>query len=192
MSESSKQLLHFTVAKKDADLQQILSLQQQNLTRNIDSATAKAQGFVTVEHDLKSLKIMNDRHPHVIAKGDETVVGYALCMSPYFAKDIPILVPMFERIHQLNWNEQLISASDYIIMGQVCVAKAWRGKGVFKRLYAQMQQTQSANYPLVITEIASRNTRSLRAHEKVGFETLEVYESGGEEWQIVVWDWREK
>jgi predicted GNAT superfamily acetyltransferase len=181
----------YSIARTTTDLEQILILQQQNLARSIDEETAQKEGFVTVEHDLDVLAAMNEQHAHIVARVGEKIAGYALCMSPFFADTIPVLVPMFEHIHKLNWRGRLINETDYIVMGQVCIAKEWRGRGLFSGLYQQMQLTQATSYPLVLTEIASRNTRSLRAHEKVGFVPIEVYESGGEEWQIVVWDWRQ-
>ena len=43
------------------------------------------------------------------------------------------------------------------------------------------------DYDFMVTEVAARNTRSLRAHERVGFETLRVYDDPetGEGWHVV-------
>jgi RimJ/RimL family protein N-acetyltransferase len=46
------------------------------------------------------------------------------------------------------------------------------------------------SYDFVITEIATRNTRSIRAHEKVGFQLLHRFKDDKEEWDVVIWDWR--
>jgi len=43
-----------------------------------------------------------------------------------------------------------------------------------------------ADFDYIITEISTRNHRSIRAHEKVGFETIKEYESDGKEWKIVL------
>lgn len=182
--------LQYGLAETEEDLLQILDLQQLNLAQHINTKTAKSQGFVTVQHDLFVLKAMNAKHPHIVARNDKKVVAYALAMSPSFQERIPILRSMFERIHQLRWNDNLLTSDDYIVMGQICVAKDWRGKGVFQQLYETMQLHLATQFPLVITEIATRNTRSMRAHQKVGFKTLDVYQSNEEEWAIVVWDWQ--
>ena len=39
-----------------------------------------------------------------------------------------------------------------------------------------------------VTEIATRNRVSVRAHERMGFEALSTYSDGREEWVIVAWD----
>jgi RimJ/RimL family protein N-acetyltransferase len=45
-------------------------------------------------------------------------------------------------------------------------------------------------YDFAITEIASSNPRSIRAHEKVGFENIHSYKGPDEtEWIVVAWDW---
>ena len=77
----------------------------------------------------------------------------------------------------------------YFVMGQVCVAKDFRGQQVFSDLYQKMKTEMSSHFDCIVTEIATRNTRSIRAHEKVGFETIHIYEDETEEWAIVAWDW---
>lgn len=183
-------MLIFTTASTDQDLQQILALQQVNLSKNISTEESRSQGFVTVEHDFEILKAMNDACPHIIAKVDDQVVGYTLVMLEQFKNRIPILIPMFEKVNQLQWNNRIIGDLKYFIMGQVCIAKEWRGQGIFSGLYKQMKTALSDRFDCIITEIATRNTRSMRAHEKVGFEVLETYEGETEEWAIVGWDWK--
>ena len=175
-----------TTAKSTQDIEGILSLQKKNLPRNISAAEAASQGFVTVDHDHDILAAMNQKHPHIIAKADNEVVAYALIMLREFADRIPVLVPMFERIEQLFYQNEPIRPEQYFIMGQVCVAKSHRSMGVFPALYNGMQQQMKPHFDYIITEIAAHNTRSIRAHEKVGFETIDIYPSQGVEWHIVI------
>ena len=74
-------------------------------------------------------------------------------------------------------------------MGQVCIAAAYRGQGVFDMLYKKHKEIFSGKYDVVITDIATRNTRSLRAHARVGFKTIATYTDELDEWAVVVWDW---
>jgi GNAT superfamily N-acetyltransferase len=99
--------------------------------------------------------------------------------------EIPVLVPMFEEIDRIRYKGQLLKEARYIAMGQVCVDKIYRGQGVFAGLYLEMSRLMKRHFDIIITEISSRNTRSLRAHEKVGFEVLREYEAGGELWVVV-------
>lgn len=174
------------LAAKDADLPAILHLQQENLPKSISRQEAIEQGFLTVEHDLPLLRDMNDACAHTIAKDDEKLAGYALSMTRSFDERIPILKPLFELIDQLHWQGRSVQQIPYILMGQVCVAKDFRGKGVFSGLYREMQKRMAADFELIITEISTRNTRSIRAHQKVGFVDMHQYKApDGEEWVVV-------
>ncbi len=185
--------VHITQAATENDLLGILQLQRQNLVSNISTEEAQKQGFVTVVHDLDILRRMNDAAPHTIAKDGDLVVGYALTMLPKFREDIPFLISLFERLDQLPWRGRLFSEIPYFVMGQVCVAKDYRGMGIFDQLYQGLKTFNADKFEVVATDISSRNTRSLRAHERVGFETLEKFETPGSPdlWVIVAWSLRD-
>ena len=179
----------YTTAQNNTELQQILDLQWINLPQNISSKEAKEQGFVTVHHDMELLAAMNVPHPHVIAKDGDKLVGYTLVMLKEFGNKVPILLPFFEKINGLTYRGERLRDVSYFVMGQVCVDKNYRGKGIFAGLYRQMKKEMSSHFQYVITEIATRNIRSIRAHEKVGFETVHIYSTEVEKWAIVSWDW---
>src|SRR5262249_13390187 len=123
----------------EAELQQILALQQRNLPRSLDAAEVASQGFVTVEHSIDMLRRMHAISPSIIAKDGDVLAGYALVMPPECRRFIPILAPMFERLDHLG-------ARDYYIMGQICIDKPWRGRGLFDQLYAAHREHLSRKY----------------------------------------------
>lgn len=172
------------------DLRQILALQRENLPVNISAVELEEQGFVTVQHNEPLLTDMNAAEPQVIAKDGDRVVGYALVMLREFSSRIPVLIPMFEMLESLSYKGRKLLESRYYVVGQVCVAKSHRGQGVFDGLYEQHRRQMSDRYDCVLTEIATRNRRSLRAHWRVGFETIHQYTGpDGEGWDIVFWGW---
>jgi hypothetical protein len=118
------------------------------------------------------------------------LAGYALVMRREFEKDIPVLQPMFGQFNDLVYNGKKLGDQSYFVMGQICVAKPYRGMGVFAGLYAKMREEMAPHFQYVITEIDKKNTRSQRAHEKVGFKTIAEYHSDfdNEDWLIVLWD----
>jgi len=182
-------MVQYTTAQSVNDLKGILKLQSINLPANISEKEAKEQGFVTVHHEYDLLAAMNDPYPHIIAKAGGQVVGYALVMLPSFGDQIEVLKPMFQMINQLSYKGSSLKEAAYFVMGQVCVAKSHRGQQVFQGLYHKMREEMSLHFKYLITEIATRNTRSMRAHEKVGFETIHVFKDATEEWALVGWDW---
>lgn len=183
-------MIQYTTAASQKDIQQILELQWINLPKNISTSEAKDQGFVTVHHDIDILMAMNEKFQHVIAKDKEKVIGYTLVMLPEFGNQIPVLTSMFDKINQLTYNGNALKKITYFVMGQVCVDKNYRGQGVFHGLYQKMKIEMSNHFDCIVTEIATRNTRSMRAHEKVGFDTINIYSTPEEEWAIVAWDWK--
>jgi ribosomal protein S18 acetylase RimI-like enzyme len=165
----------------DRDLQGILELQRRNLPRTLDAHTAAEQGFVTVEHDLDVLRRMHQLEPSIVARGGGTIAGYALVMPVACRSFIPVLEPMFDRLEGLR--------SRFYVMGQICVDRPWRGRGVFDALYRAHRDHLRARYDLCVTEVSVRNTRSLRAHQRVGFRELQRYRDSTDDWVIIAWDW---
>lgn len=182
-----------TTVQSDADVAGILTLQQANLRKNVSPDVQREQGFVTVEHDPAVLTRMNQAAPSIIAKDGNIVVGYALTMLPEFGSEIPELLPLFGLIDTLTYAGKPISATAYYVMGQVCVADGYRGQRIFDRMYAHHREVYSDRFQLLITDISATNTRSLRAHSRVGFQTIhEFYDSViGETWAVVLWDWQQ-
>lgn len=168
------------------DLQGILALQVRNLERSISAATLQREGFVTVEHDLPTLTAISGRYEHVIATTGDQVVGYAVVMLKEFAHTVPVLVPMFDVYDRLHYRGRPLREVAYVVMGQVCVDEDHRGSGLFADLYRAFFAQMRPDFELVLTEVAARNPRSVRAHEKVGFEVMRRYASEqGEEWIII-------
>jgi hypothetical protein len=184
-------MLTITTVQSDADVRGILTLQQANLRKHVPVSVQLDQGFVTVEHDSAVLMRMNQAAPSIIAKDGNTVVGYALTMLPQFGADIPELLPLFGLINTLTYHEKPLTEYAYYVMGQVCVADGYRGQHVFDRMFEHHRAVYSDRYQLLITDISANNIRSLRAHARVGFESLhEFYDQTiGETWIVVVWDW---
>jgi len=177
----------YRLANSDQDLKQILELQHDNLLLSISIAEAKDQGFVTCQHDLDLLRNMNAKYQHVIASMGNQVVAYALVMLPELRDSIDVLVPMFERIDRISYQGVSLRTSKYFVMGQVCVSKPFRGQGVFTGLYNKMKTVmREAGFKYLITEISTRNTRSIKAHQKEGFVTIDSYTSTTDDWHIVI------
>ncbi len=178
--------ISYTTVSGLNDLEQILGLQKQNLRHTHSPEIEAEQGFVTVQHDLDVLIDMNNAANHIITKDGDTVVGYALAMTRSFRDKIHILAPMFDLLDNLYVDGQKIGDGDYIVMGQICIHKDYRGKGIFQGMYFKYFEIYKPLYGFVITEIAARNTRSLRAHLNVGFKEIYRYnEPEIEEWVVV-------
>ncbi|MFT4666803.1 MAG: ribosomal protein S18 acetylase RimI-like enzyme [Polaribacter sp.] len=179
-------MIRYTTAKTTADLNGILQLQNENHSTAVSKTEANEEGFVTVKHNLVLLEKLNSPHPHIVAKDGESIAGYALVMLENWRNEIPILIPMFEEIDKITYQEQSLKDARYFTMGQICIGKDYRGQGVFAGLYMEMSRLMKRHFDFIVTEVSKQNMRSLRAHEKVGFEVVREYEADGETWAIVL------
>jgi hypothetical protein len=172
--------------EREEELEQILELQRANLPRQLSAEEIAAEGFVTVEHTLQLLKRMHALAPSIVAREGANLAGYALVMPVQCRSLIPILEPMFQRLESLGMLGQR-----FYVMGQICVGKPWRGKGVFDLLYQAHRRHLRATFDCSVTEVATRNTRSMRAHQRVGFTVIDRYRDATDEWALLRWDWSE-
>jgi ribosomal protein S18 acetylase RimI-like enzyme len=98
---------------------------------------------------------------------------------------------MFEAFDKINYNSNKVTDQDFIIIGQVCIDKQYRGQGIFDKCYAAYQEFYGSKYDFAITEIANTNTRSLHVHKRLGFREIDSYIAPDKTvWVVVVWDWR--
>lgn len=173
------------------EIDEILRLQMANLPAALTPEALASQGFVTVRHDRSVLRRMNDATPGLVAKAGGRVVAYALVMPRDFAPAVPILRPMFEMLDTLSWRGRALRSDPrWFVVGQVCVARGYRGLGIVDGLYRRMAECYADRFDIAITEVATRNTRSRRAHARVGFQTFHVYPdpTTGEEWHLIALD----
>jgi ribosomal protein S18 acetylase RimI-like enzyme len=171
------------------ELEQILVLQRKNLKDAISAEEMRSQGFVTVEHDPSALEQMHALAPSIIAHQDSELVAYALTMPRECRALMPVLVPMFELFDRLEYQGKPFNDHRYYVMGQICIDKAHRGRGLFELLYHKHRELYQQRFDFIVTEVAVRNQRSLRAHERVGFQIVHTYRDATDEWAVVLWDW---
>jgi len=172
-------------AETTLELYQILELQQINILDSISKEESETEGFVTVKHDFEILNAMNNKCAHTIAKSNGNIIGYALSMVKEFKEEIAILKPMFKEIEN-----SVDSNLSYITMGQICIDKTFRKQGVFRGLYSAMKEHVKHEFDVIITEVDKKNTRSLNAHQAIGFELLKTYKTNNQEWALLSWSCR--
>ncbi len=185
-------MITITNSSTTKELEGILELQKQNLKKDLTPEQIKEQGFVTVSHSLDDLAIMHQYEPNIIAKDGDLIAAYVLGMTEQSKNDIPRLTEMYESFDHIQYQDKPVSAYSYIVVGQVCVSQAYRGKGLFDQCYQAYKDYFKPKYDFAITEIASVNLRSMNAHKRIGFEVIYTYTDSSEvEWNVVVWDWEE-
>jgi GNAT superfamily N-acetyltransferase len=175
------------IASTDAHFAQILELQRLNHAGGLSPEVQAQDGFVYAEHTVPLLRRMAAELPQAVALADDAVVGYCLALPLSLRAELPSLAPMFDQFARCVYRGRPLTAVPFFVGGQVCVDRAYRGRGLIGRLYDHVRRLAPPEYELCVTEIAVRNQVSLRAHERLGFEPIATYSDGREDWVIVGW-----
>jgi GNAT superfamily N-acetyltransferase len=183
-------MLKAALVRSEEELLQIHQLNQQNLKSNLDARVQQSEGFVTWLYSLTLLKQMHHLSPSVVIKDGNKVVAYALTTlkeSRLFHADLEI---MFRNLENARYQDRPLSSYNFYCMGQICVAREYRGKGLVSLLYQKHKEEYGSQFDFLLTEISTSNARSLKAHEKTGFKSIYTYSDAMDEWSVVLWEWR--
>lgn len=170
----------------------IKELQNSNLKRNLDADEIQRDGFVTAEYSIPLLEYMNRIEPSVVAMDNEIVAGYALVVTKELIGQHDLLDDLFNEINRQTYNGDLLKDIDYAIVGQLCVAKMYRGSGLVAAMYKFYKEQLSPKYKYLVTDVEDKNPRSIKAHVKTGFQIIGTSNYGGGNWHIVLWDWNKE
>jgi ribosomal protein S18 acetylase RimI-like enzyme len=177
------------LVETEQELIGLKQLQTNNLRRIIGEEEAMKEGFVTSEYELSLLQKMHAIHPSIIVKEGEEVVGYTIVTNKQVFGEHPELDHLFNTLDATAYKGILLKEVQYILIGQVCVAKSHRGQGWVPKMYDYYKHLHAKTYPYLVTDISQANKRSIRMHQKIGFETIGTIEQVGTGWDIVLWDW---
>jgi ribosomal protein S18 acetylase RimI-like enzyme len=177
------------LVETEKELIGLKQLQTNNLRRLIGEEEAMKEGFVTSEYELSLLQQMHNIHPSIIVKEGDEVVGYTIVTNKEAYGAHPELDHLFNTLDATEYKGTLLKNSNYILIGQVCVAKSHRGQGWVPKMYDYYKNLHAKNYSYLVTDISQANKRSIRMHKKIGFETIGVIEQVGTGWDIILWDW---
>jgi ribosomal protein S18 acetylase RimI-like enzyme len=183
------QTIEVTRVSSPSEIIGIRDLQALNLRQNITAEEAIEQGFLTAAYTIEYLEEMNSASPSIIAKDGDKVVGYALVTTKDVRKGHELIEDLFEAIDACEYNGISLRDVNYVVVGQLCVAKTYRGQNLVQKLYGHFRDCLSNEYTYLVTDVAKANARSLKAHKKRGFQVVNELMYGGFGWDIVLWDW---
>lgn len=185
-------MLTVRLVRSDSELEQITALSRANLATQITPETKAREGFVTWEYTTPILRALHRIAPSVVAMDGDTLAGYAITLTGESEMVYPVMSDMVDRMRTVMYDGRPLSEYRQYIMGQICVAAPYRGQGVVQQLYNGHREAYGQTYDLLVTEISTANQRSSKAHAKVGFEVIETFTGPVQDWNMVVWDWRER
>jgi hypothetical protein len=183
--------IQLTTAHTLQHFEQILELQGRNQRDALTPEEQAVQGFLYCKYNVDILKMLASHEAQIIALDGEKVIGYNLCIATSLVNELPDLQEMFYAFDHTPYKGMLLSQYAYVVGGQICVDKSYRGQGLLNRMYTEMSILTNNRYQLCVTDVSQRNIPSLNAHLKTGFEIAGTYPHDGEIWNTVVWDWKE-
>jgi len=172
-----------------SELEGIRKLQEDNLKKNLPGDEAETEGFVTAEYSIEFLQTLHEAGPSIIATEDNLVVGYALVAAKSVRYRHELLSDLFTCIDKITYHGLPLINTKYVVVGQLCVAKNYRGLGLVHQMYQHFKKSLSGEYDYCITDVAENNLRSLKVHLKTGFQVIASFAYAGSNWDIVLWDW---
>ena len=175
---------------KVEEIHQLKALQDKNLKSKINQAEQKSEGFLTASYSVEFLIQMNQLHPAILAKDGEELVGYALVTTASIRGHHELLDDLIHHCDRVHYQGGPLAKVPYAIVGQLCVAKAYRGQGIVQKPYSHFKACMEQDFYCCITDVDRNNPRSLKAHLKSGFEVVGSLEYDGAEWDLVLWDWK--
>ncbi len=183
-------LIPIQTASSTDHFESIVALQKLNVAQSLSPEETTREGFVTLQHTVEILELMNVPYPHIIATDRNSLVGYALVTLREHIDALASLQDIIEVIHRITYDHKTLADSKYFIMGQICIAKAYRGQGIFKLMYDRLASQMKTDFDYMVTIISNKNQRSVRAHEKIGFQTIHQDNAIDRDWVIVLKDLR--
>jgi ribosomal protein S18 acetylase RimI-like enzyme len=183
-------MITITRVSNTSELEAIRNLQQLNLKENISPTEAEDQGFLTASYSMEFLTQMHESSPAIVAKEGDTIAGYALVAVQSVRQHHDLIAGLFDAIDALPFDGKPMAELKYVVVGQLCVAKEYRGMGLVQKMYNHFRDCLQDSYDYCATDVAQANTRSLKAHKKTGFQVAGTLTYGGVPWDIVVWKWK--
>jgi L-amino acid N-acyltransferase YncA len=147
----------------DPDYAGILELQEANLFDNL-SEEGRREGFLSARFSVEQFGQMNRDAAIVVAVDAGRVTGYACSASVKDSRRYPILSAMIETFGRTTFLGTVLADAKVCIYGPVCVDRAARGQGVFRKLIHTLKEELAGHYEIAAAFIAKSNARSISAH----------------------------
>jgi predicted GNAT superfamily acetyltransferase len=186
--ESPKTSEEITRKAEVIDVPIILNLLRENLGQYLPEDSKKKEGFLSFNPTEAELaEIINDTGVVINMKGNE-LKGYFITLSKDLARKSSFWNEMLDNAESMDYEGKKIGDYNYALIGQICVAKAFRGGMTFNRLYyTTSSMLKEKGYEVAIGEIASDNAKSLAVHSFLT--EIGTYESNsGIKWHVMILD----
>ena len=171
----------------DSDISQMLDIQSEN-QRNTLTPSQQQNGYLSIAFSVDEFKDFNNSLCVVVAKEQDTIIGYCCISSAAFNAQFPILDQIVAGIssYVIPETPDMLTEEKTCIYGPVCIALSHRGKGVLQTLSAHgLEIAKEKGYTYCFSFIAADNVRSLSAHRKLSFHTVGTINNKNNEYLVI-------
>ena len=184
-------MIDIRMARSERDLKGIKTLCSENHFSKLSDKELNTQGFITINYSLDELKALHEIAASVIALDNQKVVGYALVANKESLGIHHMLDDLIRFIEHTTYQSISFRNSRYIVVGQLCVSKAYRRQKIAQRIYEKFQQIYGNDYHYCITSVDIKNQGSIKAHLMRGFKEIQTTTYQCKSYSVILWDWTE-
>jgi hypothetical protein len=183
--ETAKPLIYRVAS--DSDLESSKKLLDDNYRGSLADDELK-DGFISIQFTIEELIEMSQNGITIIALSGVQATSAATTETAgvlftqtceYNVKKVPFAARMIDALEGKTLGGSKIEFNESMVCGPVCISKEFRGQGIFPKLYELFRNEAKGKFSTALTLVAQSNLRSQRAHEKVGFEKLNSFDSNG-------------
>jgi hypothetical protein len=166
------------------ELYQLDDLQKRNLRSDLDLSERSA-GFLSGAIAREDIIAMNRDLAVIVCLDKSELLGFLCASSLDFNRKLPLPAKMIDRLGVIDFHGRKIDSLDSFVAGPVCVEKDKRGQGIFSGLYENLFVTTKDRFDLAVSLIDITNEPSLKAHQKIGYEIVDMFGHDGQEFYTV-------
>ncbi|QZN97569.1 GNAT family N-acetyltransferase [Symbiopectobacterium purcellii] len=170
-----------------ADIQHVKALLERYHAKNL-IADQRDNGFVTTDmtvEQLDTLRLAENGVTVAVDEGNNRVVGLLLGASWAFLQPWPMFDYMASILNAYTFNDHKLDPAHSYQYGPICIAEAYRGRGIGELLLAHQQQIFATRYPVVVTFVNVLNPRSYAFHSRNQFEDVGFFSFNGNNYHMM-------
>ncbi len=174
------------VKAKISNLDGVMDLHKRYHINSIDPAD-KPDGFVTTNFTSEQLHALVEKECGImIARDGGRIISYAMAASWQFWAEWPLFSYMIQKLPENSFNGQSLTVENSYQYGPICVDKAYRGSGVFEKVFYASLDSMAGRYPIMVTFINQINPRSYKAHtQKVNMTVVDTFQFNNNDYYIL-------
>ena len=145
------------------DYSEIYELMAANSDRNL-SPTDRKKGFLSATFTLRQIADMAADLGILVARDKERVVGVMCASRCDFADQPPVVRSMVAEFDRVRYQDQPLNEYSVFLYGPVCIAPAYRGRGLLRALYQAIRRELDGKCDVGVAFVSEANPHSLEAH----------------------------